>query len=191
MEPVEPLKLNSKLPVMPLAPAVPRITLSPEVSALRTFLLEALSCTWKPVAELLARRLVPLVTVKVFPVATVVSPLSETVPVPVAKVWAPAIEVSPFKVLVPDPVLKVPAPLWVKFLPEAIVVSPFRETAPVPVLKVPELALWSKLPEPAAKVRLPAIDVLPEASTLKTLAALACRSSKLPLGVTLVLLTTM
>jgi hypothetical protein len=154
MLPLLPLKLNSKSPVIPEAPAVPRIVLSPDVSALRTLLLLVLSWTWKPVELLEPSRVVPLVTVKLLPVATVVLPFNPTVPVPVAKVWAPATLVSPFRVLVPVPVLKLPAPLWVKFLPEAIVVSPLRDTAPVPVLKLPLLADWSKLLAPPAKVKL-------------------------------------
>jgi hypothetical protein len=54
----------------------------------------------------------PSVTVNVFPVATVVLPLSDTLPVPV---------------------LNAPPPFCVKFLPVAIVVSPFSETRPDPV----------------------------------------------------------
>src|SRR5665213_3241526 len=56
---------------------------------------------------------------------------------------------------------RVPEPVRVRLLPEATVVLPFRLTVPEPVLKLPLLALWSKLPEPLAKVTLPLRPMLP------------------------------
>ena len=50
--------MNSRLPVIPEAPAVPRMTLSPDVSVVKTALLVELSWTWKPVEELLEKLLV-------------------------------------------------------------------------------------------------------------------------------------